>query len=80
MAEMLLQCHAGAVHLLPALSNEWASGSVKGLHARGGYTIDLEWEGGRLTEATVACTVSGPCHLRVRESVSITAERQANYL
>ncbi|NLR59476.1 glycosyl hydrolase [Chitinophaga polysaccharea] len=50
IAEMLLQSHAGEIHLLPGIPSGWAAGSFKGLKARGGYTIDCSWQNGQVTE------------------------------
>lgn len=71
IAEMLLQSHAGTIHLLPALPKAWPTGTVTGLRARGGYEIDMSWENGRLTEARVVPGYDGVCKIRVASEVEI---------
>ena len=56
IAEMLLQSQNGEIELLPALPTAWPVGSVRGLRARGGYELDITWDGGRLTLVKVKST------------------------
>ena len=64
IAEMLLQSHAGCLHLLPALPDAWAEGNVKGLRARGGFIVNISWKAGRLTEIEVTSLAGEKCTLR----------------
>lgn len=71
VAEMLLQSHDGAIHLLPAMPRVWAEGHFTGLRARGGVTVDAAWAAGKLTRATLRPSVSGMQKLRFPVGTSV---------
>jgi alpha-L-fucosidase 2 len=72
IAEMLLQSHDAAVHLLPALPDAWCQGRVSGLMARGGFEVTMKWDGVQLEEAEIKSRIGG--NLRLRSYVPLKGE------
>ena len=73
---MLLQSHVRDQHdrfiidLLPALPKSWSEGSVTGLRARGGVTVDLKWRNGKLESATLTPDQDGPLNIRLAGKIN----------
>ncbi|WP_066832660.1 glycoside hydrolase family 95 protein [Rufibacter ruber] len=74
IAEMLLQSHDGALHLLPALPDQWPSGEVKGLVARGGFVVDMRWENRKVTALTIHSKLGGTCRLRAGNALALSGK------
>jgi alpha-L-fucosidase 2 len=72
VAEMLMQSHDGAVHVLPALPDLWGEGSVVGMVARGGFHVDMNWKDGSIENMTVTSKIGG--NLRVRSYWPLAAK------
>lgn len=69
IAEMLLQSQNNEIHILPALPSSWANGKITGLRARGGYTIAMSWQSGRLTQLTITADKAGTHSVRYGNKV-----------
>ncbi|MCH5715723.1 glycosyl hydrolase family 95 catalytic domain-containing protein [Niabella hibiscisoli] len=65
IAEMLLQSHDGALHILPAIPTNWKHGSIQGLIARGGFVVDIKWADGKVTYLKIQSRLGGNCRLRL---------------
>ena len=66
IAEMLIQSQSGEIRLLPALPEEWKTGEVKGLCARGGFVVDMKWESGMLRDKLIFIPAGGICKLNYK--------------
>ena len=69
IAEMLLQSHNGVIRILPALPAAWPDGSIKGLRARGGFEVDIEWENGIMTTTTIHAYADNKCFVKYKDNV-----------
>ena len=65
ISEMLIQSHAEAIELIPALPASWKDGSVKGIRARGNITVDMEWKDGMVTSYKLTTTTPSPAPVTV---------------
>ena len=76
IGEMLLQSHAGEIHLLPALPKAWPTGSVQGLRARGNVTVDIAWKDGKILSYRLASPAPQSVNVRANGEVkTIQTER-----
>jgi alpha-L-fucosidase 2 len=72
IAEMLVQSHEWHIAFLPALPTAWPAGSVWGLRARGGFELDLAWEGGKLRAATIRSILGNECRIAMENFGAVT--------
>jgi alpha-L-fucosidase 2 len=71
ITEMLLQSHDGAITLLPALPSAWKEGSIKGIKARGNFTVDIQWKNGQLLESKIYSALGGNCRIKTYQPVKV---------
>lgn len=80
--EMLMQSNCGFIELLPALPTDWQEGSIKGIVARGNFTLDIEWKDGKLSAANIKSNAGGKCKIYYKKSefqVENVCESKDNY-
>lgn len=59
VCEMLMQSDGNTIQLLPACPASWKTGSIKGLKARGGFIVNMDWKNGKIINAEIFSTVGG---------------------
>ncbi len=80
IAEMLLQSHTGTIQLLPALPIAWKNGSIKGICARGGFVVDMQWHDGQLVECKMFSKNGGTCKVMYKQkAIAINTKPKSNY-
>ncbi len=65
MSEILIQSHGGRIVLLPSLPAAWATGSVRGIRARGNITVDMSWDKGKVIRYRLTTTTPNPKPVRL---------------
>ncbi|HTN19179.1 MAG TPA: glycoside hydrolase family 95 protein [Pelobium sp.] len=71
ITEMLLQSQDGMLNLLPALPDAWSEGEIKGIKARGNFTVDISWTNGKLKQSKIYSAIGGDCQLRTKVPVKV---------
>ena len=71
VSEMLLQCHQNEIVVLPALPSSWATGSVSGLRARGGFELSFNWREGNLVSLSLKSLLGNPVKLRTGNTTAV---------
>jgi alpha-L-fucosidase 2 len=66
IVELLVQSHQGFIDILPALPAALPNGHIKGVCARGGFELDLEWKAGKLTGLSVLSKAGAVCKIRIQ--------------
>jgi len=78
--EMLMVCDKDNIKLLPALPDEWPDGGITGLRARGGFEVDIHWNGGKLTKASIKSLLGNATTLRYADrAIKLKTERGRTY-
>ncbi len=71
ITELLLQSHLGELHLLPAVPTVWSSGTIKGLKARGGFEVAIQWKANQLKTASIISLQGSVCRIRTQVPITV---------
>ncbi len=83
IAEMLIQSYVSnnsnnhvTIELLPATPEQWATGNIKGLCARGGAIVDFNWKNGKVISITITQRPSNEAQTQTNTHYTIIANEQ----
>jgi len=71
ITEMLLQTQNNAIDILPALPDDWATGSISGLRAYGGFEVSITWKNNKAEQIIIKSKLGGNCRIRVPNEVTL---------
>lgn len=80
--ELLMQSQNKEIHLLPALPDAWTDGEIKGITAKGNFTVDIKWNDGKMSETKIVSNKGGTCKIRsakpfIVEKLNIKSEKSS---
>ncbi|MCP2027439.1 alpha-L-fucosidase 2 [Flavobacterium sp. HSC-32F16] len=80
--EMLMQSQNKEIHLLPALPDAWKDGEIKGITAKGNFTVDIKWNNGKMSQTKIVSNIGGKCAVRssepfIIEKLNIKSEKSS---
>ena len=78
VCEMLIQSHEDVISLIPAIPQNWHTGSFRGFCARGGYELDAEWSEGSINRITVRALHGGICKIELPVSQKVFTFRDGS--
>lgn len=65
ISEMLVQSHTGIINILPALPSKWNTGDIKGIRARGAFTINMIWQQGKVKDLVITSEAGNTCRIKL---------------
>ncbi|MGN7810744.1 glycosyl hydrolase family 95 catalytic domain-containing protein [Flavobacterium sp. 22076] len=80
--EMLMQSQNNEIHLLPALPDDWKEGEIKGITAKGNFTVNIKWNDGKMSQTKIVSNNGGTCKIRssepfIIEKLNIKSEKSS---
>ncbi len=76
--EMLMQSHEGGIYFLPALPKKWNNGFIKGMSARGGFTVDMKWQNGEMENAVLYSKTATLCNIITTQKIKVSTADGTN--